>query len=694
MENKESGLTNPISVEKARTEDLSGLYPVFEELGNGIDIQPLEDVRQEEIIPFEDNTDFEEQQEEIPDEKENKKSGRRRGLIRAAVIVAVMCAIAFAGYNVFVHFNDFAHPAEAVYQKDDKVHILLDNSKEFEIENVVEAKLSEDGSYLVYSQNSTTKTGKLDIRMIELKKRSSVRNKGTLAVSGADEGWKASSDCAYVYYTVTQDDACHYYAYITADKESQPVVFDASEVFLPPNGDIVYFTRESGQENKLFRMRIGEKASAVSKVDGVKAFSDGKTQEIFYTVLNEDDSYKLYRITKDSEPLEIAPDVSEVYLEDYKVGGNLYYFVKSGSKLNWSDFISDEYADSDSAMKMPDKKDYTRTVGFIFKREKLDESAYNLALEKYEQKTLRDSVREALDNADIGLAVSSEYRVKVFDGEKSRELAGGVKLENLVAFSKDGNPRIVVKKSGIGPNTVISMDSLYQTARQNSVEQAVDYAIQTLKSGGYEISSGYKYSFCNGTNVYEYDFAPSYDVSSASILFGGKNSIFAAVKSDKKYYDIYWCRVDGDSVSKEKRIAEGVTTFESVNGKIYLTAASDNVNNDLYVFSPDGSGVCICENSVKHFISDDGTAAALKTEEDESIAVNAELIFYDGKRVSEVDGGVYLKNVVVKNDRIAYIKNYAQAADKGEPSGGTMIIYENGKRTEINSSVSRIFDIK
>lgn len=695
MENKKSGLTNPVSVEKARAEDLSGLYPVFEELGNnGIDIQPLEDIQEEEIIPFEDNTEFEEQEEEEPSENEDKKSGRARGFIRTAVVIAVMCAVVFVGYNIFVHFNDFAHSARAVYQKDGKIYVMLDNSKEFEIENVVDAKISEDGNYLVYSQSSTTKTGKFDIRMIDLKKRSSVRNKGTIAVSGADEGWKASSDCEYVYYTVTQNDDCNYYAYITADKESQPVVFDADEVFLPPNGDVVYFTRKTTEKTQLFKMRIGEKATAVSDIDGVKEFSDDKTQEIYYTVKNRNSTYKLYRIEKASEPYEIASDVSEVYLDDYQIGGNLYYFVKSKSKLNWSDFVSDEYADSDAAMKKPDKNDYKRKVGFIFKREKLDESAYNLAVEKYEQKKLRDSVRKALNNADIGLALPAEYKVKVFDGEKSKDMASGVTLENLVAFSRTGNPRIIVKKSGLGPNTVISMDSLYQTAKQNGVDLAVDYAVQTLKSDGYEVSDGYKYSFYNGTNVYQYDFNPEYDASSATILFGGKNSIFAAVKSDKKHYDVYFCRLDDDSISKEKRIAEGVTAFETADEKIYLSVASQNVNNDLYVFGHNGSGACICKDVVKYYINDDGSATVLKANEEEAVVKDVELVLFDGEKTSEIDGGVYYKNIVMKNGRTAYIKNYEPAVDEGDPSGGTMYICEDGELTEINTSVNLIYDIK
>lgn len=693
MENNKSDLTNPHSAEKARAEDLSGLYPVFEELSNGVDIQPLDDIKEEVFIPFEDKTAFEKEENEYHVEAEKKKTGKGGKILRYAVIAAALCAVVLAGYNIFVRFNDFAHSASAVYQKGDKVEVLLDNRKTFEIEDVVDARLSSDGNYLIYSQNSTSKTGKYDLRLIEMKKRSSVKNKGTLAVRGADEGWKPSSDGAYIYYTVTQEDKPQYFAYIAEKKDSEPVAFNASSVFIPPNGDIVYFTRESGQNTQLYKMRIGEKADVIDKVSGVKAFSDDKVQEIFYTVKNDDESYKLYKISGGGEPLEIAEDVSEVYLDDYTVGGNLYYFVKSESKLNWSDFIADDYAYSDAELKSPQKEDYTYTVGFIFKREKFDESAYNLALQKYEKKQLRDSIRQALNQADLGLAVSSEYKVKVFSKEESKELAGGVRLENLLAFSKTGMPRIIVKRSGINTGNKISMDTLYNTAVSNSVEQAVDYAFQTLRSGGYEMSYGCKYIYCNSNNIYEYDFNPQYSTDSAELLFGSKNSIFAAVKSDDVHYNIYYSKVDGDSISQEKSVAEGVTSFETADGCVYFTVASQDINNDLYVCYPDGSNTCISENTVQHSIQND-SVIVLRAQEDEAYIKDADLLIFKDGRTEEIERGVYYKDIVLKNDKIAYIKDFRYSYDdKTDSSGGTMVIYADNKKTEAGRPVSRIFDI-
>lgn len=693
MENNKSDLTSPLSVEEARAEDLSGLHSVLEEFGNGVDIQPLNDIVKEEIIPFESNFELEEQRKS-PEERASEKRQRvKRGFIKAAVAVVVVCLLVFAGYNVFLKVNDFAHYGVAVYQRGENAEVLLDNGKMFTLENVVEAKLSKSGEHLVYSQPSATKTGKFDLRVVELKKRSSVGNKGTLAASGVEDGWLAAGDCSYVYYNVTEEDGMHCYAYITSGKKTESVAVAAEEVFLPPNGDIVFFTRRSAHGTQLFKMRVGEKAVAVSYIDGVKAFSDETTLEIFYTVANDDEgTYSLYKLTGDNEPFIIAPDVSEVYLDYYQIGGNLYYFVKSDSSFDWGDFLIDNYAEADAGLEKPKKDDYSYTVGFIFKRKKTDENAYNQAMEIYKEKEKRDAVRQALNSADLGFALSSEYRIKVFDGEKSRELSGGVKLENLAAFSRDGMPKIIVRKSGVTLNASVDMDTLYDIAGRNGVERAVDYAIQTLRTSGYETNYGYKYLFLNGSNIYEYDFNPSYDTDDAVFYFGGKNSIFAAVRKDLLHSDIYYCKAENDSITQEKLILSAVTSVKVSNDRLFVTTETGHIKNDLYICNEDGSCELACESADEYFINDN-SVIVLKALEDEAEIRDEELVVYKNGQITEIDGGVYSREIVVKNGRVAYLKNYKEPEYEGDFYGGELIIYDKNGHRSINSSVSKVFDL-
>lgn len=693
MENNKSDLTNPLSVEKARAEDLSGLSSVLEQFENGVDIQPLDDLVKEEIIPFIDSVELEEYERAVAERKALKRARTKRILGFVAAITTAVFVLVFAVYNIYMRLDDFAHSAVAVYQRGEIVQVLLDNAKTVDLENVVEAKLSKNGEYLVYSQHSSTKTGKLDLRVVELKKRASVKNKGTLAASGVDKGWETSDDCAYVYYALTEDGSQNSYAYMTANKKSEPFAFEADETFLPPSGDIIYFTRKTEHETQLFRMRIGEKATLIDNVSGAKGFKDDKTLEIFYTVANDNSTYTLYKITGDAEPVKIASDVGEVYLDDYKVGGNLYYFVKSGSNLNWSDFVVDKYADTDDDIEMPKKEDYTRVVGFIFKRKKLDESAYNQAVARYQRKVKRDEIRKALDKVDLGFTLSNEYKIKVYNGEKSKELAGGVTLENLMAFSQSGIPKIIIKKSGVGIDAKVDMDELYDTAKKSSVAAAVDYAVETLKSSGYEINYGYKYIYTVQGTVYEYDFNPSYNLDDTVFLFGGGNSIFAAVRNNNVYYDIYYCKVDGNSMTYATRLAQSATSFEIAGEDLYITVASQNINNDLYICTADGECKLISENTVKYYINDD-SIAILQAKEDESVIRDVELCIYKDGGLREIDGGVYSKSIMFKKDKIAYLKNYQDQTYEGSPYGGTLVVYNKNKPSEVCGAVSALLDVK
>ena len=57
-----------------------------------------------------------------------------------------MCFAVFIGYNIFLRISNSSRYAVAAYQTGDKVEILLDNDKSFEISGVVDAKLSKGGN--------------------------------------------------------------------------------------------------------------------------------------------------------------------------------------------------------------------------------------------------------------------------------------------------------------------------------------------------------------------------------------------------------------------------------------------------------------------------------------------------------------------------------------------------------------------
>lgn len=693
MDNKKSDLTNPVFAQNARAEDSSERSSLLEEMKNGIDLQPLEDMEKSEIIAFDDKSGIDEKDRSEISKDKNQIIKKR--FLRIIIAVVAVVAIVFGGYTAFLRLDDYSHAAAAVYQKGSSYFVSLDNDKKIELTGIIKAQLSSDGSVMIYSQDTSSKTGKYDIRMLELKKRSSVKNGGSLIVSGIESEWSANNDCTYIYYTETKGKDTHYYAYSVASREIYNITYDASQVFLPPKGDVVYFVRDDSGKQQLYRIRLGERAENIDSVSAVKSFCDDRTMEVFYTVSSGDETYDLYKVVKDESPVKIAENISEVYLDDYSVGGNLYYFIKSASKLNWTDFVTDDYADSDAVLSKPDKGEFLETRGFFLKRTVVNEDSYNAAMEKYNKKLLRDEIRAELDSIDLGVAISSEYKIKVFDGEKSKELAGGVKLENIAGFAKSGTPAVVYKKTKIDSSKKISMDELYQKAVSSGAQESADYVLNAIR-GDYDISTGYKYSWFNGTNVFEFDLRPNYDPSQATFLFAGRSGFYTAVKTENEIYsNLYYTSVGDQALAQEKEAAQGVVSFEQINNSLYVLTAQGDEHNSLYLFGPDGSYNKITDNCVQYFADEksQNVVALTADAQQESLSTVTALVYTDGE-TEVIDSGIDYRFFTVKGERFAYLTEFADSAatETDVAKGGEMKIYNGEKIKEIDSGVTAIVD--
>lgn len=684
----------PDNVKKAQADSSPELSSVLRELKNGIDIQPLDDIQQSEFIEFEDNVTDTITQEEKENSEPSKRPFGKTELFKKygrIAIIALLVIGVFAGiYFAFFYQDDFIHGAVAVYEKDSGVSVMLENKDVIRLENVTQLKLSDNGKILVYSQDTDSRTGKYDIRVIDFSKRTSVKNQGSIIVSGVEENWFMDKSGGFVYYQKSESGSQKYYVYSTESRETKMIVADAAEFFAPPMGDIAYYTRERAGTTMLYRTRFGEETESLGDVENVKATSNDEVMEIFFTMANEDsDAYTLCKYSGDSERIIIADNVSEVYLDDYAPGENLYYFVKNEANLNWNDFVDDPDYDKDAVAKEPDKGDYLVTVGFFFKRTKLDEQAYNRAMAEYNKKLLRDEIRASLDELDLGLAVSAEYKVKAYDGQVSKELASSVKLENLIAFARTGAPRIIFKTSGIDSSKKLSMSTLYKVASTKTVDDAVDSVIAALNDN-YEISVGCKYSWYDGNKVLTYDFDPEGKVADCNFTFMGRNKIVTSLKAGSTDSDVYVNTVSNKEISEAVLISENVISVETEGNNLYYIK-SEGDKTDLYVFTPENGSALVCENNLQFIAINPDEAVAFKTV-DEDI----EILLYKNGETETVDSGIDPKYFAVDSGSFAYIKDYQSAAatDEYAQKGGELKLYSDSKLKTVDTGVTQIFLIR
>lgn len=673
----------------ARAVNESELLPIFEAMNFSGDIQPLEDIEVPEPV----TADFQRRKKsELKGSEKNKDIKKKKipvisGLnritqiiIAAAVAVIVIGAASFGVYNA-VSKGTNTLPVKTISTSDKTTFIDIGNGKQYEISEAQNIKVSEDGKRVYYSKNTSSRTGKFDIKYINTEKLSSLKKGGSNICTGVDEGWTVNSDGSFMCYSVTKSGEKHFYIFNAETDKSEEISSEIEEVFLPPMGDVVYFTRRNGSIYSLHRMRYGEKPENVaSKISFANFFSSDNNFEILYTVqTGKGENVDVYSVKNCDKPVQICSDASEVYLNDYVCGGNLYYFKKSKSAVNWQDFIYDNYYESDMKLKSPVESDYMMEYGFIIKRYILDKTAYDAAKAKYNAKLQRDEIRDELDKIDFGLAAGGDYNCYVYNNTTNKMLATGVALKNILAFSATESPRMVFRKSVISVENKISMDELLRISDNSGAASACDYARENVEDS-FEMSDECIYVIYDGSKVVQYGVG-GYKSKNTRFMLDSKKTLYALQDSR-----LYCNEITGKGIGENHLISENVSECEFKDGYIYYMKSAGADGSTLCRYSTDKGEQCIGENVYSFvFLGNEKTVIFSKQDNNtEGVVIG----LFDGNNYSEIDRDISLDHFAYNENCISYIKNIGSS---DVLNAGDMYIYTvGGKQKKISSDITEI----
>lgn len=658
----------------ARAVNESELLPIYDAMHFSGDIQPVEDF----IIPdYEKETRPKERGESKKTETKKKTNPFISALntlpkkIVAYVVAAVVIVGAITG-AVFGIINSGKNelPIKSVYEVNSKMQLELTDGDIYAISGAQEIKVSDNSMMLYYSKNTSSKTGKFDLRAVNVSKKSSLKKAGSLIDNGVDEGWQINSDGSFLSYSKTQSGIKDFYLYSAETGKKQLVSSSVEEVFLPAKGDVVYFTRRIGSVYSLHRMRFGEDSQNVaSGIDYVNFCDSDEGFEVLYTVqTGTETNVDVFIVKNYEEPVKVCSDVSEVYANDYSYKGNLYYFTKNKSTVNWQDFINDTYYESDLSLQRPVEGDYLVEKGFIFKRYVLDTAAYNAAQNRYEAKKHRDSIREELNKIDLGLSVKDEYTCYVYNGLTTKKLASGILLDNVVDYAVTEAPRLIYRKSVIAVENKITMDKLVNISSDGNVSDAIDYVRDTV-SGSYDLSNDCIYTWYDGTKVLEYN-VDGYNVSKTKFILASGSVMYALTEGELCFNEI-----SESAITAGTLIDTGVTDCTFADGYLYYEKAVTPEKMSLYRHSVKDSKQHICDDLYSYFPVDSNYCLLLTKQQSENELMDI-AVFTDGK-YTVIDTDVSLKNFVYKGKNFAYIKNVGSSEIH---NAGEMYIYtpENG----------------
>lgn len=638
----------------ARAVNESELLPIYDAMSFSGDIQPVEDV----VISEYKKTPQQKERGESRKTDIKKKSNPIFSSLNtipkkivAVILVAVVLIGAAAGATVgIINRGKNELPVKSIFEVNSEMQLMLTDGTQYALPDAQEIKVSDNAMMLYYSRNASSKTGKFDLRAVNVSKKSSLKKAGSLIDNEIDEGWQINSDGTFLSYSKTKSGLKSFYLYSAETGKTQEVSTNVEQVFLPSKGDVIYFTRRIGSTYSLHRMRYGEASNNVaSGIDYVNFCNSDKGFEVLYTVkTGNSTNVDVFIVRNLEEPVKVCADVSEVYANDYTYGGNLYYFTKNNSTVNWQDFINDTYAESDMGLKYPVESDYMVEKGFIFKRYVLDTAAYNTAKKKYEAKQKRDKIREELSKIDLGIAVEDDYTCYVYNGLTTKKLASGIKLDNVLGCSLTEAPRIIYRKSVIAVDNKIAMDKLMTLASDGNVSDAVEY-VRDKVGGAYDLSDDCIYTWYDGTRVLEFTVS-GYDTKKTEFIPASSSALYALTGGE-----LYYSGITQSDLGKGILIDTNVTDCTFENGVLYYEKSATAEKSSLYRHTAKDSKQHICDNLYSYFPVDTDYVLLLTKQQADSELMDIGV--FEGGKFSVIDTDASLKNFIYNGRSFAYIKN-------------------------------------
>lgn len=517
------------------------------------------------------------------------------------------------------------------------------------------------------------------------------------------------------------------YVYDRIKDEKTKLDDDVKSAYVSDDGNYIIYTKNSDDEITIYEMRLGGKEPEKNKIDSgssiVKAFPNSK--KVFYL---KDDS--LYVKENKEDKVKIASDVTRVVSV---VDEKSVYYLKSESIKNTLDkFINDDYAATDKDIvepaypSYPDEPQYPDTYDYTYKEwnyaywgyeynEELDEwgywsdeidwdryyeavdqyrkdyeewekecnrlrDEYNSAYDLYEEKLLRDSLRQELkdeanaityskytlyywndgteteivrdvayDNLSTGLlAVSSKLPVAVYQKYNDTEIAA-LKLSELIAA--DGYSSILIYS-----------DVLNNLESARSKEDDIFIA---FKDKEYKVAAqnATKWSISDDGNIY---FLDEYD-------------------SDKMSGILKLVKISGKGIESPVAVDEDVSDYYLFNGsKIIYCKDLEDGSGEIYQQGKKLAADVYFDSL--YFLEDSGTLFYLADydQDDEE----GTLYCRKGDGQTKIADGVH-QFVPINEKKVVYLMDYNTEKGRGE-----LVIYQGGKKRDtIDTDVAYIFNL-
>lgn len=503
----------------------------------------------------------------------------------------------------------------------------------------------------------------------------------SLLATGIENALWIKANGAYAVYQKknASDNSIATYCYSLKEKQHQLVAANVGKVYMPQNGNDLYFTVTEHEQTLLQQYVWGKEVQTLAQgIKTVQLFSDGESRSLFYEVAQEDSALlSLYMLNSANEPQLVAENVQTVLYDSYALVGNLYFYAEAEQALvDWTQIISDKTAESDKLIGEPKRENYPSFFGIS--------RQYNEAFSAYQEKLIRDEIRGALNKAQTDESLLPDMvSLYAYNGTTTTQIAASLTADELYELARLGDPKAVYRTVQFA-ETGIDLSELGELAGRNTVEDCITYAKETIKNA---ISlTGLQLAVCRNAAV-ETTALEDYDAATTSLRFSDDGSLlFSLVKNVQgTKYSAYVASVTGTSLGERQLIDTEISEYQIQGNTLwYIRLEAGRTVGSLYRWDA-GEKQTIAGMVYTFLCHGDAGVLLLRNYDTSQTYARADLELYYNGSLRLVDESVAIEYVSSKGiGGIAYIKNISETA------GGELYLYAFGNRNMIDTGVSGI----
>ncbi len=590
----------------------------------------------------------------------------------AAALLVTVCLVIVIG--LIAGRNNPENSKIIVYRKGN-TNIIRINDKELPVslEGANDFKCDKKSGRVFFTTESSYSDGLYDLYYVEEKKGEITSPK--IIDFAIEKNFDIAS--GKVYYLKFNNNASANDGCVCDIEKNKIEVFSENvENIYPLDGtESVYFIKMHGSTQVLYEYNGGSPVEISRGVSNIFSFSHDEKPHIVFEKKSASDNTinELYIVYSGESPYLICDRVSEVLYDNYKAGGNLYYFTTAVESISWSYVISDGYAETDSAMKRPVRSDFFSFFGIS--------TEYNEALREYQDKLVRDEIRETLnimmENGEFSAPVFTAF---AYNEEGTFKIAEKIDPTRVYSVSPFGEPKIVFEGTQV-TQAQTDMDSLVAIAQRSTMSEVLDYArslvSNSVVSKGIEIAV---YSEDSGSIVSSLN---EYDKSKTLFSFSDNGEkLFAFERgSQTGKLTLYSNSINTDHKASERISVSSDVTSYWINEDEILYMKSDIGKDTGDIYSYNGEESLKISNAANAFmLSGDEGVFVLKDNNISESEPIANYYFYLNNKEIEVEKDIVVSSFVHQNGSAAFIT----------AKNDSLYIFTDGKTGLISDSVDEI----